>query len=136
VRYCTAKVDSQGCLPEIGFTGSPSISGPDDFHVTATNLLSRRVGVLMWSLFEDEIAGGWGGTWCLGMAKPAWIVFSFGNQTPDCSGHLDYHFSQAYMSAHTLGAGMTLHVQFIYHDPLAVPYHRGLTDALRFTICP
>ncbi len=66
VRYCTAKVDSQGCLPEIGFTGSPSITGPDDFHVTATNLLSRRgVGVLMWSLFEDEVPG-WGeepGVW-------------------------------------------------------------------------
>ncbi len=47
--YCTAKVNSQACLPQIAYTGSPSLSGPDNFFVTATSVSKRKPGILIWS---------------------------------------------------------------------------------------
>ncbi|HTF88947.1 MAG TPA: hypothetical protein VK843_11100, partial [Planctomycetota bacterium] len=34
--YCTAKVNSQGCVPGMSFTGAPSATNPAPFTITAT----------------------------------------------------------------------------------------------------
>src|SRR6185295_10948986 len=46
--YCTAKVNSLGCVPAIGFTGTPSKTFGTAFHITATNVLNGKDGLLFY----------------------------------------------------------------------------------------
>jgi hypothetical protein len=52
----------------------------------------------------------------------------------DCSGVLDFHWTQAYGAANGLSAGSEVFCQFWYRDPLD-PFTTGLTDATRFELC-
>ena len=135
--YCTAKVNSQGCLPAIGGSGTPSLGGPDDFHITATNLINAQSGLVIWSLAPGNTPA-LGGTLCVSSPIVRRAVHGTGGSAPpavDCSGTLDDHFTQAEFVAAGLGAGTTAFAQIWYRDHLSSD-HAGLTDGLRFTICP
>jgi Tol biopolymer transport system component len=134
--YCAAKVNSQGCVPRIGFSGSPSLSGPDDFKITAVEALFGKPGVLFWS-------GGWdskpflGGTLCVKAPIIRTASQTAASAPYSCSGSYSFHFSHAYMQQQLLGLGETYYAQWWSRDPgFAAPNNVGLTDALRFTICP
>jgi len=136
--YCTAKINSLGCTPTIGWSGSPSLSGPDNFHVTATNVLNRKLGIMIWSGARASVPL-YGGTRCV--ASP--IIRtpgqnSGGNPPPtDCSGTYSFHFTQSYMSSHVLQVGSTVCAQFWSRDPgFSVPNAIGLTNGLEFVIAP
>src|SRR6185436_19457599 len=43
--YCTAKVNSLGCSPEIGFIGTPSATANSGFVLSATSELNNSVGL-------------------------------------------------------------------------------------------
>ncbi len=136
--YCTAKTNSQGCAPAIGFQGAPSMSVGDNFHVTAANVLNNKPGLLLWSLNQNAIPFG-GGTLCLGpLFHRTGVQFSGGNPPPnDCSGAYSFHFSQAYMTAKALTPGVTVYCQYYSRDDgFAAPGNIGLTDAVRFTVLP
>jgi hypothetical protein len=48
-----------------------------------------------------------------------------------------FHFSQAYMAAHSLGAGTTVYCQYWSRDPFfPPPTNIGLTNGIQFTIGP
>jgi Tol biopolymer transport system component len=136
--YCTAKANSQGCLPEICASGTPSMSGPDNFNVTAHYELNNKTGIMLWSLGQNSVPLG-GGTLCL--HSP--IIRTPGQNaggTPgvnDCTGMYSFHFSQAYMAAHSLGAGTTVYCQYWSRDPFfPPPTNIGLTNGIQFTIGP
>jgi len=134
--YCTAKVNSQGCVPAIDSTGSPTLTGADDFFVTATEIINRQPGILIWSLNPNEVAFQ-GGTLCLAASIVRTPVQSSGGNPPpaDCSGSFSFHFSQAYLGSRAVAAFTALHAQYWYRDP-GSPFPIGLTDALRFLVCP
>ena len=136
VGYCTAKLNSQGCLPAIGHLGAPTLSGLDDFYVTAANVLNDKVGILIWSHGPNNLPF-MGGTLCI--APP--IVRtppqnSGGNPPPlDCSGSFYFHFSQAYMASKSIAAGTRLYAQYWSRDPgFAPPNDVGLTEGLEFVV--
>ena len=134
--YCVAKVNSLGCVPAIGYTGLPTLSGPDNFHVIATNVISNKPGMMLWGGTSASTPFH-GGTLCL--ASPIFRTpaqFSGGNTGPDdCSGAYSYHFTQAYMAAHFLTPGSNAYAQFWSRDPgFPNPDKIGLTDALHFVI--
>jgi hypothetical protein len=136
--YCEPEINSLGCRPTIGWTGSPSLTGPDNFHVTAANVLNNKSGLLFWGAAPAEHPF-FGGTLCV--ASPVIrtaILNSGGNPPPnDCSGAFSFHFSQSYMSAHIVGAGTSVYAQFWSRDPgFAPPNNVGLTDGLLFVVCP
>jgi len=136
--YCTAKVNSQGCTPGIGYTGVPSLTGPNNFHVTATNVLNNKFGLLFWGQAPANLPF-FGGIRCV--ASPflrTAAQHSGGNAGPDdCSGSYSYHFSQAYMNQEFLAAGMHIYAQYWSRDPgFPAPDNIGLTDALHFVIGP
>jgi hypothetical protein len=137
--YCTAKVDSLGCTPSIGYSGLPTIStGPDNFFITATNVLNNKSGIMLWGGAQASTPF-FGGTLCI--APPiirTSIQSSGGNPPPsDCSGSYSYHFSQAYMTSHFLSAGSTVYAQYWSRDPgFAFPNNIGLTDGVMFVIAP
>jgi hypothetical protein len=139
IRYCTAKSNSLGCPPRIEFSGAPSLSIADDFTIGASNVLNNKVGILIWSHSPAATPFG-GGTLCLGAPITRTAGQASGGTPPpvnNCSGTYSYHFSQAYMVANGLGAGMSIYAQYWSRDTgYAAPNNVGLTDAVGFTICP
>lgn len=136
--YCTAKVSSLGCTPAIGWSGSPSVSGPDTFHVTASNVLSRKLGIMIWSGSSASVPL-YGGTRCVASPIIRTPGQNSGGNTPptDCSGLYSFHFSHSYMTSHFLGVGSTVCAQFWSRDPgFPAPNNIGLTDGLQFVIAP
>ncbi|MCK6448045.1 MAG: hypothetical protein L6Q99_16755 [Planctomycetes bacterium] len=137
--YCTAKTNSLGCVPQIASSGTPSLSGPDDFFLGANQVLNNKFGVFFWSVTGATAIPFGGGTLCVKMPVTRSGVLSSGGNPPpdDCTGSYSFHFSQAYVAAKGLGAGDTIYGQFWSRDPgFTAPNNIGLSDALRFEIRP
>lgn len=135
--YCTAKANSLGCEPEIGYTGLPTASAADNFHVTASQVFNRKFGVLMWGLAPDSTPFH-GGTRCVG--TPSLILpplHSGGTTLPatDCTGTYSQFISQAFMASHGMTPGTSVYVQYMMRDPGFVGADRlAFTAGLRFVV--
>ena len=133
--YCSAKQNSAGCTPKIGSKGLASLSVGDQFKVTATKVMSQRIGLLAWSL-APAMTPFFGGTLCL--ATPITRTSpqnSGGSSSTSCMGGYTFNFSQAYMSQHGLIAGMSVYAQYWQRDPDQPDGTSvGLTDALTFNV--
>jgi hypothetical protein len=138
VVYCTAKVNSQGCLPAMSWSGSPTLTGPDDFVVHATSVLNNKAGVLLYG-HQPASFPLFGGTFCIGSPfLRSGLLLSGGNPPPDdCSGKFSLAFGHAFMQTSGWSAGTRVVVQIWSRDP-AHPDGTAinLTDALDFLICP
>jgi hypothetical protein len=133
-------VNSVGCVPTIGWTGSPTTSGPlDDFHVTASNVLNRKSGIMIWGTQSAAIPFN-GGTLCISppiVRTPG--QNSGGSPAPplDCSGQYSFHFGHSHIQNYFLAVGQTIRAQYWSRDPgFASPQDIGLTDAVSFTLLP
>jgi len=135
VTYCYPKVNSQGCVPEVSWEGTASLTIADGLHVRAENVLSNKNGILFWGLGQNDFPF-MGGTLCVqGPLKRTPPQNSGGNAGTDCSGTYAFHFSQAYMTAQGLQPGDRVHAQFWSRDPGA-SFQVGLTDAAAFDVAP
>ncbi len=138
--YCTAKVNSQGCTPQVGATGTPSAAGgPGSFTIRALQVLNLQNGVFFYGL-TPAATPFQGGTLCVaGQVTRTPIQNAGGNPTPgDCSGQYVFDMG-ARIAAGTdprLVQGATVVGQFWSRDPQSLPFPSGLTDAIRFTIGP
>lgn len=135
--HCSAKQNSAGCSPKIGSSSVASLSVGDQFTITATKVMSQRIGLLVWSL-APATTPFFGGTLCL--APPITRTSpqgSGGNTTPDCSGTYSFHFAQTYFAQQGLAAGASVHAQYWQRDPEHPDGTGvGLTDALVFSVIP
>ena len=138
--YCTAKLNSLGCDPTIGWTGSPTVSGAtDDFYVNAQDVFNRKPGLMIWGLQPGSMPLG-GGTLCI--SPP--IVRTLGQNSGgsaapqvDCSGLYSFHFGHGYIQNNFLVAGQTVRAQYWSRDSgFVAPNAIGLTNALGFTLLP
>jgi hypothetical protein len=137
--YCSAKLNSQGCLPAIGWSGTPTLSGADDFHLTATNAINNQFGLVFWGSAPASVPF-MGGLRCVANPVQRTPNQNSGGNTPppiDCSGGFDFHFSHAYMAAQGLSVGDAVHAQFWFRDPTHPDGTGvGLSNAAAFLICP
>jgi hypothetical protein len=132
--YCVAKPSASGCVPAIGSYGSPTLTGPDDFHVQARSLPPHRLGVLVWSPDPDQ-APFWDGFLCVDTTTATnSLPLDSGPGSP-CGGGFDLQFTQAQMVGAGWAAGDALYAQFWFRDPAGAGA-LGLTNALRFVIQP
>ena len=138
-EYCSTKSSSLGCAPHIGYTGQPTVSGPDNFAATATNVFNRKFAVMLFGLGPASTPFH-GGTLCI--ATPATLkptLFSLGSPLPtqDCSGSLNRPITQAFMASQGLTPGTAGYVQFVIRDPgFATPDNVALSAGLRFVVQP
>jgi hypothetical protein len=134
--YCTSKINSQGCQATASWTGLPTLGAPDDFHVTCTQVLNNKSGILYWG-FNPKSAPFFGGTQCVQSPVIRTPVQNSGGNPPpdDCSGTYDFHFSDAYMASKALAVGNTIFCEFWYRDP-ADPATVSLSDAVGAEILP
>lgn len=137
--YCSAKVNSLGCTPQIGSLGTPSASSGSGFLVTATNVRNLQSGVLFYGTSGRASTPFLGGTLCVqSPLRRTGIQNAGGNVgNPNCTGvyHLDFNAWVASGVDPQLVAGTTVNCQFYSRDPgFAPPNNIGLTDALEFTL--
>ena len=133
--YCTAKVNSQGCTPNMYSTGSTSLA-ENSLRLHAQQVINNKGGLLFWSTspFAAPFQGGYLCAQPPVVRTP--VQSSGGNPPPnDCSGSLHFHWSQAYVAAHGLALGEWYYVQYWSRDP-ADPATTSLSDAMRFLLCP
>ncbi len=138
--YCTAKVNSVGCTPTIGSTGTPSASAGSGFFVSATRVINNKSGLFFYGLAGQNAAPFQGGTLCvkLPLERTA-LQVSGGNAPPnDCSGSYSIDFNQYIASGvdPLLVAGTAVDGQYWARDPgFSAPNNTSLTDAIHFVIC-
>lgn len=136
--YCTAKVNSLGCTPSIGSSGTASYTGASPFLVTATNELNQKAGLLFYGTAPSATAFQ-GGVKCVASPTIRTVVQSSGGSAlgNDCSGSYSYDFNarvQALVDPQ-LVPGAEIFAQYWSRDPQS-PSTTGLTAGVRFTIAP
>jgi hypothetical protein len=136
--YCTAKVASPGCVPSIGWSGTPSASSASPFLVTATQIVSQKPGILIYGSLYNQLPF-LGGALCIGSPiLRTDLQISGGNPSgSDCTGSFAFDFNAHVDSGDdpALVAGVWVWSQYWYRDPLGSA-GTGLSNALRFRILP
>jgi hypothetical protein len=135
--YCTAKFNSQFCLPAMSFQGGPSVSSASPFLLVATEILNNENGMLFYGYAVQALPFE-GGTLCItAPAKRTSVSNSGGSPVGvDCSGAFTFDFNAHIQSGvdPLLVVGQQVGAQFWSRDPRD-PFGSNLTDAVRFAIC-
>jgi hypothetical protein len=144
--YCTAKQNSLGCVPSIGFVGSPNSFG-SGFTVSSVNVLNNKNGLLFYGVNGQSSLPFQGGTLCVkSQVRRTTAVNSGGTPPPsnDCSGvfAIDMNlFAVGGLGGNPLAAltvpGTVVDCQWWGRDPGFIPpFNTTLSDALEYKICP
>lgn len=132
--YCTAKLNSGGCLPQIGVQGSASSSS--GFQLTCTSVTGGQFGLMYWGVQAADLPF-LGGRLCVaGPIQRTAVSNSGGTTGPNCSGNLSASLSPAYLASHALTPGSVMHAQWWFRDPFLAVNKVGLSAGLRITVAP
>jgi hypothetical protein len=145
--YCTAKINSLGCMPQIGSTGLPSVTVGSGFNVSAVNIRNNKNGLLFYGVSGQAALPFQGGTLCVkAQVRRTPSVNSGGTPAPanDCSGVFSIDmmlFSVGGLGGNPLAAltvpGTIVDTQWWGRDPGFVPpFNTTLSDALEYRVCP
>jgi hypothetical protein len=111
------------------------LTGPDDFVVSASQVVPNQNGILFWGL-APAAAPFMGGLRCVAHPLVRTPISNSGGAAA-CSGVLTFAFTQGYFASQRLLAGDRLFAQAWFRDPLQLDGTGvGLSDALDFTIWP
>jgi len=143
VKYCTAKLNSLGCLPAISSSGHSSVAASSGFTIRASLLRNQRNGLLLFGVGGRAAIPFQNGTLCLsGGVSRAPSSGTGGSALPlaDCSGTL-----QLDMNAFAAGAlggaplpalsipGVQVGCQWWSTDDSGL-FATSLSDALEYTV--
>jgi hypothetical protein len=134
-RYCTAKTNSLGCAPAMGWSGVPSVSASSGFLITCSDVIPDRTGQLFYGYAASQ-APFQGGYLCV---KPPYrrtfVQLSIGSM-PCAAGYtFDFNAWMASGSDPLLAPGVNVFARWWMRDPQA-SFTTGFSDALTFTVCP
>ncbi len=136
--YCTAKVNSLGCTPAMGWSGSPSASSGSPFVLTCSNVLNQRTGLLTYS-YSPASTPFQGGVLCIGTPFSRTPTLGSGGSPTgsDCSGTYAFDFNIRIQSGidPALSAGAEVFTQYRARDPQA-SFSTSLSNAVRFLVNP
>ena len=147
VFYCTAKQNSIGCTPAIGFIGQASATAGTGFLVRSVNNLNQKPGLLLYGTTGQAVNPFGGGLLCINapLRRSVPLVSSGAPPPPlDCSGV--YAIDMNAFAVGSLGGnpapslsviGTTVDCQFWGRDQgFAAPNNVSLSDALEYQIGP
>jgi hypothetical protein len=138
--YCTAKLNTLGCLPAIGWTGSPPrISSGTPFVIESQQLLNQKTGLLFYGVNGRAASVFKGGFLCVRQPLKRGPVVNTGGSLvgSDCTGTIAFDWS-AWMASGVdpaLVVGVWVNAQAWARDPLD-SFGVSLTDGIEFRISP
>ncbi|HTF90873.1 MAG TPA: DNRLRE domain-containing protein [Planctomycetota bacterium] len=143
--YCTAKLNSQSCLPAIGSSGTSSASAGSGFTLSCGSVLNGKPGLLIYTNAGRAALVFQGGTLCLASPIRRSTPLSSGGSLPplvDCTGVYSID-----VNAFTVGAlgglpaaylatpGTLVDAQFWGRDNgFAPPDNSTLSDGVEFVV--
>ena len=136
--YCTGKVHSGGCAPRVAWSGTPTLSGADDFVLQAHLALDGMAGKFIWSLAPQATPFA-GGNLCIAAPIVRGPILQSGGdgKATNCSGVFVWPVSHAYMQSNQWLPGRILYAQAWGRDiGSAFPEKSQLSDAIVFQILP
>lgn len=133
--YCQGKLNSDGCVPSMSFTGVPSITNPAPFLVEAQDVTAASAGFLFYGWAPSQVPYE-GGFLCVQLPWSFSPTLNAGG-IGACGGSFTFDFNAVIQGAANPAAlvGVQVLCQYAYIDP-GDPFGSGLTDGLRFTIQP
>lgn len=139
VVYCTAKTNSSGCVPAVGFSGAPSATAGSGFVIHAAQVLDNKAGLLFYGTTGAKFTPYQGGWLCVKSPTIRTSLLNSGaSGAPPCTGVFSFDFN-AYIASGAYPAlqtpGQPVWAQFWSRDPLA-SFQTNRTDALAFFVCP
>jgi hypothetical protein len=138
VAYCAGKVNSLGCTPSIGSSGSPSASSGQPFLITASNVINQKNGLLFYG-HAPASTPFQGGAKCVANPTLRTPPQSSGGASSgsSCSGAFSFDFNAWFASGADPSSfpGSEIFAQYWSRDP-ASPSSTSLSNALRFLIHP
>ena len=138
--YCSGKTHSAGCVPTFQFSGSPSLTGPDNFSVSSQLEPNNVSGALVWGLAPATLPYA-GGILCVQSPTLGTFGGQFTSGNPgsasDCTGKLAFDVKQSFFTGNGIPAGTAVYMQFLARDPGSAPPNAvSLSDALTFILQP
>jgi hypothetical protein len=131
-------VNSLGCTPSIGFSGTPSASSTAPFLVTCTNLVNQKNGLFFYSNAPQAVLFQ-GGTKCVANPTIRATSQNSGGATSgaSCTGTYGFDFNAWFQGGidPALAAGNEIFGQYWSRDPASAS-HTSLSNAIRFVIHP
>ncbi|MCK6447039.1 MAG: hypothetical protein L6Q99_11675 [Planctomycetes bacterium] len=137
--YCTAKSNSAGCLPALKVSGTPFLSDPSPFWITATEVLPKKPAVFHYGFGGPDAVPFAGGTLCSKGPFGRTKVSLTGTVGYGCGGAITMNMKQYIVSGvdPRLVEGAEVCGQWYTRDPDDVAgNYVSLTDAVRFVIAP
>lgn len=135
--YCTAKLNSQLCLPAIGYTGLPKMSSGTPFVITAAQIVNNKQGLLFYG-YGANAAPFQGGTMCVQQPVKRTPVQNSGGSGAgsNCTGSFAFNMT-AYINSGidpALVVGQQVNCEYWSRDPQD-PFTTNVTNAVQFVIC-
>ena len=134
--YCTAKVNSQGCLSAISTSGVLSASASNGFVVSASNIVPSVFGLFIYSKTGPDALPFQGGYLCI---KPVIRRTNLQNSggAALCTGTFTFDLNAWIAGGNDpqLVPGVQVWGQYWSRDPQS-PSTTNLTNAFRTQVCP
>ncbi len=138
--YCTAKLNSQGCAPQIASIGQASATSASPFTISASGVINQKAGLLFYG-YSAGSGAFQGGIKCVGgSVRRTALQQSGGTLGPDdCSGAFTLDFNARIQSGvdSALTVGADVFAQWWYRDGAdTTGFGTGLSNGLSFRVCP
>jgi hypothetical protein len=138
VVYCTAKLNSQLCVPAIAASGYASVSNSAPFTISASSILNQKTGLLFYG-YQANATSFQGGTLCVhAPIKRTATMNSGGSPTgTNCTGTFAFDFNaliQAGGDPLIAIVGQQVNAQYWSRDPQD-PFTTNTTNAVQFAVC-
>ena len=125
-------------MAAIAWSGSPNLSGADDFAVSCSDVPNQQFGLLFWGHASQSIPFLGGKLCVVSPLQREAVALSGGNAGgSDCSGQFVQAFGHAGMVERGWIAGSSVFAQYWLRDPLHPDGTGvGLSNALAFVVGP